>query len=947
MKKLLLFFLFLIVSISIFAQATIKGIVQSSDGEQALSGVIISIEGTKITTQSRADGRFKLGKVPDRRVVLVFTSKEYRVFTKEIDVNQKVIDLGTIALSKPEQNASGSVTETIQTISLDDTDASETTEEQNIASQLGASRDLFRQATSFNWSSARYRQRGYLNNYTEQYFNGVPFNELDDERVAFNAYGGLNDVTRLQQNYIGLEPNSFAFGDLAGSFNVDTRASMQRKQTRVSYMNANRNYSHRLMATYSTGLMPNGWAVSISGSHRWAQEGYVPGTFMDAYAYFISVDKKLNKKHLFNLTAFGAPSKQGRSGPVIQEMYDLAGTCFYNPYWGYQEGKKRNARVQTTHSPTAILRHDYTPSQKFTLTTAASFQYERFGQTDLDWYNAPDPRPDYYSKLPSATDDEEQKRALTTLFQNDENVRQLNWASFYNINRSSRDSIVGATIDGVKGQTIAGNRSRYVLYERRNDSREMNFYTNAQYQITENQQFVGGLSYRYFRGEDFKKLKDLLGGDFFMDVDQFSERDFPGLNVGQNDLLNPNRVIKPGDRYGYNYYTHVRNAFAWGQWMLNTRKVDFFVAGKVSNSGFWREGLTQNGRFPENSLGESDKANFFSYGTKAGATYKINGRNYLHVYGGYMTKAPNSRDAFLSPRTRNELANGLTNEKIASVESGYNYRSPYFSAQVTGYYTTFEDKVKASSFFSDEDRAFVNYVARGLNMRHMGVEAALEWKVIPQLEIYAAGTIGEHIYTSRPVATATPDNGSTSIQSNLNDKTIYLKNFYIPNSPQTAAVLGFRYNAKRFWFLNVSCNYFANRWMDINFNRRTEYAVSYDANGADKIIKDSPLWNEILDQQKLPDAITLNLLAGKSFLFRGYRIFKDEDKKGKFYKGLREKSYRLNLTFGVDNLLDYKYTTFAFEQWRFDWETKNINRFPPKYSYAFGRNYFAMATLSF
>lgn len=908
------------------AQTIIKGVIKTQETNMPLPGALLTIEGKKNTAISDENGKFRLIRVSGKKANVIIQMKGYKTIEMPVDIEGKLINMGEIALTKQDLNASGVVNEAIQIINLDDTDSNDGTDEQNVASQLGASRDLFRQSTSYNWNAVRYRQRGYLNNYTEQYFNGVPFNELDDERVMFNAYGGLNDVTRLQQNYIGLEPNSFAFGDLAGSFNIDTRASMQRKGTRLSYMNTHRTYNNRIMATHSTGLMANGWAFTASASHRWANEGYVPGTFMDAYAYMISVDRKLNKAHLLNLTVFGAPIKQGRSGPAVQEMFDLSGSNYYNPYWGYQNGEKRNARVRKTHSPTAILRHDYTPNSHTSLSTAVSFQYEKFADGDIDWFNAADPRPDYYSKLPTSADDDVQRQALTDLLSNNEAARQINWANLYNTNRSNLTTITNATVNGVTGQTITGNRSKYVLFDRRSDSKEMNFYSNVQHQLSDRQQLVGGLGLRYFRSSDYKQLQDLLGGDFFLDIDQFADRLFPGSNVGQNDLAALNKVIKVGDRYGYNFNVDVRNAYLWGQYALSTNHLDMFVSMKGSYNSFFRQGNNQNGRFPDNSLGKSEVSQFWNYGTKAGATYKLNGRNYFHLYAGYMTKAPNSRDAFLSPRTRNQVAPNLVNEKIASVEGGYNYRSPQFSAQISAYYTYFSNKLKAISFYSDEDRSFVNYVARGVDTRHTGIEFAAEWKPTSTIELYTAATLCQHLYASRPIAFATPDNGVISLQSNLNGQTVYINGFYVPNTPQTAATFGFRYNAKKYWFVSTNVNYFARRYEDINFNRRTEYAVSLDAASSEKLIKDSPLWKEILEQKKMPDAYTVNILAGKSFKY---------------------KSYFINLTAGMDNVLNNQFVMSQFEQWRFNWTDKNVNTFPPKKYYAYGRNYFAMVSLRF
>lgn len=55
--------------------------------------------------------------------------------------------------------------------------------------------------------------------------------------------------------------------------------------------------------------MKGGWAVSLSYSRRWADEGYVKGTFYDGHSYFLSVEKIINSKHSLSLTGFGAMTK--------------------------------------------------------------------------------------------------------------------------------------------------------------------------------------------------------------------------------------------------------------------------------------------------------------------------------------------------------------------------------------------------------------------------------------------------------------------------------------------------------------------------------------------------------------------------------------------------------------------------------------------------------------
>ena len=112
------------------------------------------------------------------------------------------------------------------------------------------------------------------------------------------------------------------------------------------------------MLTHSTGISKKGWAFSFSGSRRWADEGYVPGTYYNGWSYFAGVDKRFGQKQLLSFVTFGAPTENGRQGAALQEMTDLSGTKYYNPYWGFQNGKKRNASVGKTFQPVFIFTHD-------------------------------------------------------------------------------------------------------------------------------------------------------------------------------------------------------------------------------------------------------------------------------------------------------------------------------------------------------------------------------------------------------------------------------------------------------------------------------------------------------------------------------------------------------------------------------------------------------------
>lgn len=133
------------------------------------------------------------------------------------------------------------------------------------------------------------------------------------------------------------------------------------------------------MFTHNTGMMANGWAFSISGSRRWAAED-VPGTFDDAGAYFISVEKKLNARHTLSFSGLGAPLKNGRQGLAVQEAINLADDPYYNPNWGYQEGKKRNSRVGFDHKPILLFTHIFKMDDSTEWTSSFLYSFGRDGQ---------------------------------------------------------------------------------------------------------------------------------------------------------------------------------------------------------------------------------------------------------------------------------------------------------------------------------------------------------------------------------------------------------------------------------------------------------------------------------------------------------------------------------------------------------------------------------------
>ncbi|HEB62292.1 MAG TPA: TonB-dependent receptor, partial [Bacteroidetes bacterium] len=264
----------LLTSFNVSSQVTISGKVYGALSNLPLSGVEINEIGGKIKTYTDKNGYFTFIVEEKKIVNLSFTSDEYESYFAS--ANGKVsdqVDMGIIKLYPLSKIDEEDVS------LLNEAELSEDNESQRVSSLLTSSWDIFSRTAAYNFGVARFRVRGLGNEYGNMYLNGMPMNNLDDGYIAWSIWGGLNDVMRRKNSSSSLEPAFFDFGALAGATNVSLLASDQWKQTRVSYAVSNRSYRNRLMATYSTGMMENGWAFSFSGSRRWAQEGFKPGTF--------------------------------------------------------------------------------------------------------------------------------------------------------------------------------------------------------------------------------------------------------------------------------------------------------------------------------------------------------------------------------------------------------------------------------------------------------------------------------------------------------------------------------------------------------------------------------------------------------------------------------------------------------------------------------------------
>ena len=918
MKKIIFSAILILQALVTFAQKPtgISGKVIDSKNQKPLQNVIASIQNTNLTEVTDADGKFVFKSIAVGNQLLQLKTSGYKDQLLPIEiVENQILDIGLIVLEEDIQSNEQQLSLiTITENDLgDDNSGSEST-----SGLLQASRDVFLQASAYNFGQARFNVRGIDNEYSNVMINGVLMNRVADGRPQYGDWGGLNDATRNQEFTSGSAPSDYTFGGIAGTQEINTRASIYRPGTRISFLNTNTNYSYRTMGTHASGMRKDGWAYTISAGRRWTNQGYFEGTNYSANSLFASVEKRFNEKHSLNFTSIYAQNKRGKNSPNTDETTDLVGEK-YNSYWGYQGGEKRNSRFKDSEEPLMMLSHYWKMNSNTNLNTTLSYQTGKIGNSRLDYTKSDNPDPTYYKKLPSYyislhssadvyTPNLAAAAETKAKFVADP---QLNWNDIYRINNENLP-----------------NGSRIIQYEDRNDENIATFNTNLTSKLSDNVLLNAGGNYEYSKTKNFKNLLDLLGGNYFVDKSTFGFG-----NQQQSDLNNVNRVVGVNDQYGYNYDITSKRLNAFTQFKFTYSKFDFYLAQNFSQSAYQREGFYKNGYYPENSFGKSNEVVFENFGFKGGITYKLTGKHLFDVNAIYMTKAPNTKDAFPNARVNNDITTGITNEKIKSVDVSYIIRAPKLKARFTGYFSETKNSTDINFYYADavsgSTGGFVSEVVTGINKRNRGLEAGIEYQLTSTIKVTGVAAYGEYTITNNPNVSVKDDAGLITKNDYGEAK---LTGYRQSGTPQQAYSFGIEYRDPKFWWIGANANYLLDNYLDVSTLKRT--SSYYDAAGNTGIVIDQNLADSYLQQEKFDPIKLLNLVGGKSWRIKGHT---------------------LGLFANVNNVLDFKYKTGGFEQSRNgaykedyqDHQGGGIGPFGPKYFYGYGRTYTVNIYLTF
>lgn len=1035
-------------------QTSLRGVVKAEGSNQPLPGVTITLGDQNISTTTNENGEFHLQFLQSGSEELLITAEGYVPNLSFINLQENAQnDLGEISLHEDLQSQMQSdVTLQLSEVDLSDDEG----KSQNASSSSNAQNDVYNSTTGYAWSSVRFRQRGYENIYEDTYLNGIKFNGLERGNFNYSMLGGLNDASRNKDVAQGIEANSFGFGGIGQQTNIDMRATSYAQGWKVGVAGTNRNYKMRVNATYASGLLDNGWAFVGSIAYRYSPMFDIKGIIgegidYNSLGYFFSAEKRWGSDHSLSIVTFGSPTRRGQSAAVTQEVYDLTGSINYNPYWGYQNGKVRNSRVVKSFDPTAIISYEWKINDEQNLKVGAGYHYSMYSNSAITFFDATDPRPDYYRNLPSylwdgqigddggfitsdmnnkslgsswidysglsvgPSVDKENYNALVDLWKNrDPQATQIDWDALYQANYSNNAN----NPDGV---------AKYMVERRHNDLREAMAHALYTNQVLPTLKVTAGLDIKTSEGVHYKTVDDLLGANQWIDYDPFAERDIKDLaeNIGmtqqeieavkQNDTDNPDRVVKKGDVFGYNYRINMYNASAFAQNEWNWNKVQLYYALKLTYSEFWREGLMNNGRAdylakvyakafegdPQyqawkdyfslvyKSKGKGIHHSFVDPSFKVGVKYSINGRNRLKLNAIAETKAPYARDSYTSQRVhdrsidvieKHDNAKNLVDYYAASQKNlaydlTYEFNYPIVRGRITAYQTWMMNGSELNGYYDDEARTFVNQAVTGINRLHTGIEAAAAFKLGLYFTLTPAITVSDNRYISNAFSISSAENGmalGSDFASGLplyelNDS-VMIKGLHVATGPQLAGSLKLSFFHPKMWFADITVSYFDWNYLDYAPSRRMQglftgeradgttvngkynTLTTLDAEGntipdVDKYGTPKVDWphNVLADQESLVDPMWYN------------RIMVDASV-GKLIYLPKRQSLSINLS--VSNLTNNTHMkTGGYQQARLPRQsvqgseqsviTNNAWKFPSKYYYAWGANFFLSVTYKF
>ena len=653
---------------------------------------------------------------------------------------------------------------------------------QDITMTLANTPSIYVAGQSGAFGDTRIAVRGFGQDNTAFMLNGQPINGMEDGKMYWSNWSGMNDIANVVQIQRGLGASKLAISSVGGTVNFVMR-STSKQQGGFAYAGfANDNYL-KTTFSYDTGENDNGWSTSFLLTH-WQGDGYAEGTFGQGQTYFFSLGYKMNDKHNFNFLMTGAPQWHDQNFTKSIATYLDKGRKYNNNY-GYYGDRYLTERRNFYHKPVFNLNWDYKIDDKSSLSTVLYASTGNGGGTG----------------------------GRGQRIRTDEGYIDYDAIYAYNLSTS-----------GAGGNYAA--EGGYVTRASMNMHNWLGAVSNYETQLSDNLTFNVGVDLRTYYGEHFRIVENFHG------LTSWQE------NIRLRDQNNNHQTYGTYGTYKYVVATESMGANPWEATFNNfdeDQKIAYSNDERISYGGlftqleyvnddfsaFFQGSVSQtmyqrwdHYQYADQSLidgtssqwtGEalpdgitdgvkSEKADNFGYNAKAGVGFKLYDNAQAYVNVGYYSRAPYFDNIYLN--YTNQINPNTSNETIIGIEAGYVYEVPNFSARVDLYRTSWADRV-TSSFYVDDDVVFYN-ISEGVTQLHQGVEVSFSAKPQEDVPYTIKGflSVGDWIYEGEAITRLQDED-----QNVISTETVDVDGGKVGDAAQFSAGLGLDVDlAERFSF---------------------------------------------------------------------------------------------------------------------------------------------------
>lgn len=690
---------------------------------------------------------------------------------------------------------------------------------------------------------------------------GDLFGEATDYKFSFVAYGRRGEPYRTD----GLQLDGFRFSsryaallralyvvrcdDVATAWGfpgLSGRAFTSAEPPEVSRRDASVRFSGRgdlAGVRFSAAERLRGeryLTAALSGAT--GRDLHVPGVFGNSLQLGVRLSATFGARHECSLLALLPLTMRSRRAYTTREAFDLTGDPMYNPAWGYQSGKVRNARIRRETTPLLLLgwRWDLSSATSLHATFVCGGGVVR--RSALAWYGVSSPLPDHYALMPGAVSDggalEERWRLC------DPRYTQIDWDRLHAANRS-----------------VSGGSAFYAVEDRAERFIDLRLRVAGETRIDDRLTVRYGVQAERLHVRHYKQLRDLLGGSYLADRDPYLYR--YGTYDDRNDLRHPDRTVREGDRFGYDYDLCSREISVGASLEYRVDRMRLQCAARIGESALYRRGRFEKAIFPgEGSLGRSRTMRFAPFRARVAAGYSFSARDYLEAACDASSERPDGDDLLLNPEYNNRCIDRPAAAKRYAAEVGYLRTGSSVRWQVSLFAVRTAGGVDVCRYYDDPAGAFCDMVVSGIGTLRYGAEVTAVVRLARRWELTLAGSLGRYRYANDPRVTIYVDRDNTLVCDGAVSRMGACR---LGGVPQAAGYCGLNYFGPRGWGVRLEGAWAGSRYVDPAPSRRMERT-------AVQLAESPEAFDLFVSQERLPDAFTVDAALFKSFYLRASRL---------------------------------------------------------------------------